>query len=312
MDPPCVSYAERVPLHAYRLPPLRRRPFICVLCGNTDGRRCGRSRGWSILRCANCGLRRTWPAPDPELLQGLHDDSYYAERWMGTESAVAWAGRADEVVALLGAPQAAVLDFGAGDGGLVAALRATGLEAEGVEASEAGRRLARERGLVLHGEIPGDTGERFTGVTMLHVLEHLADPVATLVDLRRTLRPGGRLFVEVPNAASIDALWPPVRPLILDLPFHLHHFTPRTLAAVVARAGFEPLIVRRFNPLALEWAMNRRRPRLEPAASCDDNDRSGPARVEAARPPAAALWHRALPHVRRVLPGMKLQMVASA
>lgn len=228
---------------------------------------------------------------------------------MGRENAAAWTDRATEIVALVGAGKAPVLDFGAGDGGLVAALLAAAVEAEGVEASEAGRRLARNRGVVLHPEIPADADARFGAVTMLHVLEHLPDPVATLTDLRRTLLPGGRLLVEVPNAGSVDALWPPARPLILDLPFHLHHFTPATLTAVVERAGFKPLDVRRFNPLVLEWALARRR-----AAGAPGDEALRPATAVATpnRPPAAALWHRALPHVRRIVPGMKLQLVAAA
>lgn len=295
----------------YRPSSLRRQAFPCVLCGQAEGRRCARSRGWSIVRCGRCGLRRTWPAPDPRLLADLHDDdAYYDERWMGTANTAAWAERAAEVVALVGSGQAPVLDFGAGDGGLVAALRAAGVEAQGVEASEAGRRLAESRGVVLHPEIPADADGCFGAVTMLHVLEHLPDPVATLTQLRRTLRPGGRLLVEVPNAGSVDALWPPVRPLVLDLPLHLHHFTPATLTAVVARAGFEPLDVRRFNPLALEWALARRHvaaPRGAGAPAPTTAVTTAPSRA-----PAAALWHRALPHVRRIVPGLKLQLVARA
>lgn len=198
--------------------------------------------------------------PDPELLAGLHgQDAYYEQRWMGAVDEPAWQQRASEVLGLLGSPQDAVLDFGAGDGGLVAALRAAGVEAHGVESSEAGRRLAHRRGVELHAQIPAEAGAGFSGVTMLHVLEHVDDPVATLVELRRMLRPGGRLLVEVPNVTSVDALWPPLRPLVLDLPFHVHHFTPATLASVVARAGYEPLVLRRFNPLVLEWLLERRR-----------------------------------------------------
>jgi hypothetical protein len=145
---------------------------------------------------------------------------------------------------------------------------------------------------------------------MLHVLELLPDPVVTLGELRHLLRPSGRLVVEVPNAGSVDALWPPLRPLVLDLPFHTHHFTPKTLSAVVARAGFMPLEVRRFNPLALERALARRSRRDAPATA------PGTAAAPASPPPtsdaASALWQRSVPRVRRALPGLKLQLIASA
>jgi SAM-dependent methyltransferase len=34
---------------------------------------------------------------------------------------------------------------------------------------------------------------------MLHVLEHLHDPLGALVKIRDWLVPGGRLYIEVPN-----------------------------------------------------------------------------------------------------------------
>src|SRR4051794_505228 len=139
-----VSYADLVSNCAPRPSILRRRPFECVLCGSTQGRRCARSRGWSVVRCSGCGLRRTWPPPDAAALERLHDDDdYYAQRGMGDGHEQAWDERAGEVLGLLAlAEPGPVLDFGAGDGGLVAALRAQGIDADGVESSPAGRHLA--------------------------------------------------------------------------------------------------------------------------------------------------------------------------
>ncbi len=246
------------------------------------------------------------------MLRALYDEvSYYEERSMGDDRADAWAGRATEILALLGTPQAMILDFGAGDGGLVQALRGAGVGADGIEPSNAARGLARERGITLYPETPTAVDEPFTAVTMLHVLEHVADPVAELTQLRRVLQPEGRLLIEVPNVTSIDAYWPPLRPLILDLPFHLHHFTPRTLAAVVTRAGFEPMLVRRFNPMGLDWLLSRRRAGADPAPT-QDPSRCEPLSREAPCPYRVALWHRTLPHLRRALPGAKLQLVARA
>lgn len=44
-----------------------------------------------------------------------------------------------------------------------------------------------------------ETERRFDAIFLLHVLEHLADPVAVLQRARQLLNPGGRIFVVVPN-----------------------------------------------------------------------------------------------------------------
>lgn len=75
-------------------------------------------------------------------------------------------------------------------------------------------------------------------VTMWHALEHVPDPVATLALARRLLRPGGVLYVSVPNLDSLQAdvagtLW-----CYADIPRHLTHFSPEGLASRLQQAGF--------------------------------------------------------------------------
>ncbi len=45
--------------------------------------------------------------------------------------------------------------------------------------------------------------EKYHSILMVHILEHLEDPVALLRRCREWLSPGGRVFVAVPNALSI-------------------------------------------------------------------------------------------------------------
>lgn len=47
-----------------------------------------------------------------------------------------------------------------------------------------------------------DTAERFDSIFIVHVLEHLRDPVAVLRKAKSLLAPGGRLFLVVPNGAA--------------------------------------------------------------------------------------------------------------
>ncbi|MFQ5344107.1 MAG: methyltransferase domain-containing protein, partial [Anaerolineae bacterium] len=71
-----------------------------------------------------------------------------------------------------------------------------------------------------------------------HVLEHLHDPLGTLMEVRCLMHPSGRLVVAVPNVASWQARVAGRQWFHLDLPRHLYHFDPQTLAAMLGRAEF--------------------------------------------------------------------------
>jgi SAM-dependent methyltransferase len=75
-------------------------------------------------------------------------------------------------------------------------------------------------------------------VTLWHVLEHVPDPLEQLAEIRRVLKPGGLLVVEVPNARSATFSLTKEKWYYLDVPRHLQHFTPSTIDAVLGQAGF--------------------------------------------------------------------------
>jgi SAM-dependent methyltransferase len=73
----------------------------------------------------------------------------------------------------------------------------------------------------------------FDLVTLVHVVEHLPDPRATLEAAVRLLRPGGTLVLVTPNFGSLDSRlhrddWFP-----LDPPRHLFLFSPASIRRCV-------------------------------------------------------------------------------
>jgi len=117
------------------------------------------------------------------------------------------------------APPGPVLDVGSGDGALVAALRARGREAEGIERPGAG---------VRHGDLAEVSGE-WAALVFWHSLEHLPRPGEALAHAARLLAPRGVLVVAAPNLDSLQARVFGARWLALDLPRHLVHLSPRAL-----------------------------------------------------------------------------------
>jgi SAM-dependent methyltransferase len=136
---------------------------------------------------------------------------------------------------------ARVLDVGAGSGHAVAALRAAGLDAHGIEPSARAVTAARVAGVdtVFQGRFEEAELEpvAWDVIRFWHTLEHLERPVEALRRARAALSPGGRVVVGVPNFGGagrrlFGAAWDG-----LELPRHLHHFTPRTLARAFGVAG---------------------------------------------------------------------------
>jgi SAM-dependent methyltransferase len=94
-----------------------------------------------------------------------------------------------------------ILDVGCGTGTMLSHLASFG-KAQGVDIDEEAVGYCLERGLtdVRLGEaakLPFDDGS-FDLVTALDVVEHLDDDVGALREMRRVLRPGGRILVTVP------------------------------------------------------------------------------------------------------------------
>lgn len=185
------------------------------------------------VRCGACGVATTDPWPDDAALEAAYGAWYRpgSGRFSGPGDLLLRRSRARLAVGIdARAPAGPVLDVGAGDGTLVAALRARGRDALGLE------RHARDIPHVVAGDIAG-VAEPQAAVVLWHSLEHLADPAGALRDAAAALAPGGLLVVAVPNAASLQAALFGDRWLALDVPRHLFHFTAAALTGRLAELG---------------------------------------------------------------------------
>lgn len=152
-------------------------------------------------------------------------------------------GREAAIIPFVGKGQ--LLDVGCAIGKALESFRELGWNVAGVEISPYAASIARVRlGCdILVGEFEDVTLEddRFDVVRFSHSLEHLPSPRKALAKARRLLRPGGLLWIEVPNAASLDRWLFGKHWFCWDLPRHLYHFTPDTLTRLLACTGFRPL-----------------------------------------------------------------------
>jgi SAM-dependent methyltransferase len=138
------------------------------------------------------------------------------------------------------------LDLGAGDGRLTAELNTRELVAADVSAvalERARKRLQQAAVVELEPDAPLPFGDsEFDLVLCAETIEHVRDVQLLLSELRRVLRPGGRLALTTPAHGRMTALsvlargferhFDPLSP-------HLRFLTRRSLRALLDEHGFE-------------------------------------------------------------------------
>ncbi|GAA0714551.1 class I SAM-dependent methyltransferase [Dokdonella soli] len=138
------------------------------------------------------------------------------------------------------------LDFGCGDGalarGLVRIGRARGcaIEVTAVDFHDVAPPALANIGTTVNYRSNDEwraNPSRYNAIFLRHVLEHHPQPLHLLGELAATLRPGGRLFIEVPNRRSVWARVFGPAYFGYYLPRHLLHFDALSLRDVIERAG---------------------------------------------------------------------------
>ncbi len=130
-----------------------------------------------------------------------------------------------------------ILDLGCHTGYGTRIIRASGARVTGVDVSPAAIDIARQKYssagiefLRLDGRSLPFADCSFDIVTSFKVIEHLTDHRQFFAEIRRVLRPGGRIILTTPNASM--RLHPGTRPWD---PFHVREFSAEELKALLAR-----------------------------------------------------------------------------
>ena len=143
-----------------------------------------------------------------------------------------------------------ILDLGCGPGRALRALEALGCSAIGLDPSMEMARQARAAGPVARGSAPSLPLKTASldGVLCTNSFHHYPEPLATLRELRRALRPGGRAVLVDPNLehpAARLAIYGG-EALLFGLGVHLH--APDEWRALCREAGFAAVEVERLAP----------------------------------------------------------------
>lgn len=133
-------------------------------------------------------------------------------------------------------PRSKVLEIGSHDGYMLSLIAAEGHECKGVEPSPFADVAREEYQLDVEKDFFNPARyepESFDLVIMRHVVEHVDAPVDFVTDAASVLKPGGLLYIEVPNSQwSVEATYFPE--------FHADHisyFSMASLLQLFERAG---------------------------------------------------------------------------
>jgi SAM-dependent methyltransferase len=210
-----------------------------------------------VVQCLHCGLWQTNPRDDAATLRRIYasltDPAYEAEDQQRRYTAKAYLAWVHRYCAAPGR----LLDIGCATGTFACEAEQAGWQVTGLEASAWSLAYARHRcdnvtwvnALV---ETAVLAEEQFDVITVWDVLEHVASPTSTLRQLRRWLKPGGWLFLNLPNRASqVARLLGPHWVLLLRE--HVWYFSPPTLQRLLNKTGYQ-LINTRPNHVHFSWA----------------------------------------------------------
>lgn len=157
------------------------------------------------------------------------------EHWWYTGRRKILTGFVEEICRQVTDRRPRILDVGCGTGANLLMLSEYG-DAEGVDISEDALAFCRERGL---DKVSLGAGEKlpyedstFDLVTALDVVEHMDDDLAGLREMRRVLRPGGRVLLFVPTFMFLWGLQD-------DVSNHRRRYRLPELRRVLEQAGFE-------------------------------------------------------------------------
>lgn len=226
---------------------------------------------YDIVRCRACGLMRTNPRPTPETIGLYYPESYgpYVGTTVRTREPPPaprprWKRVARAIVPRFDSRAFAIppvdrpgrlLEIGCASGWYLDFMHARGWDVTGIEFSERAAARARALGFpVVAGALESapDPQAAFDLIAGWMLVEHLHDPVTALRKLRRWIKPDGWFCFSVPNCAALEFKLFGRYCFATQLPTHLYHYTPATLARVLREGGWTlQRVIHQRNPTNL-------------------------------------------------------------
>lgn len=170
---------------------------------------------------------------------------------------------------------AKILDVGCGAGVWAKYMKDLGAAVQGIDFDPGAVRNAEMNGIAARlgsVEEANYDDERFDLVNMNHVIEHVPNPVETLVECARILKPGGFVAIATPNSKSLAHTLFGEHWRGLEPPRHLHLMEPGNLAQLVEKAGLKVVMNRSHRGTSATFRESYRAAKGRPIGNCYRNE----------------------------------------
>lgn len=229
----------------------------CPCCAGTARALWFKNSDLTLYRCDTCEVIYQDPQPDlSALLDRSYNEDYFSScKLQVSNQSAALAPRLALLESMLAhrpeQPPMRLLDVGSGIGAFMLAAKDRGWDPAGLEPSPYAVQFCTDHlGLMVTAGTLDDAitfPHQFDCVNLNHVLEHFQRPFENLKKIHSLLRPGGLLVAEVPREGKLASQvlhllssWRGAtrhpRPAFTIV--HMCIFSPRSLRALVKRAGF--------------------------------------------------------------------------
>jgi dolichol-phosphate mannosyltransferase len=225
--------------------------IACPLCKTGKTKVFCEKNGYQIYVCAACRLKFVYPVPDATAIYsrdyffGATGGFGYTDYDRDKEPMVPAFTEYLRRIEMLLPERGPLLDVGAATGFFLSLATRRGFEPHGVEISSYAAERAREKGIaVITGtiaDLPAE--ERFKVVTMLDVIEHVADPRSEIIRVHKLIAPKGLLVINTPDAGSLYARVMGKRWHLLVPPEHLYYFNRANMRSLLSKTGFDVITI---------------------------------------------------------------------
>jgi len=215
--------------------------------------RFGVRENWTIGQCLDCGITQTFPVPSFEDLRRYYKKYYnfhgkreanyaaFRQQFLSSKFYRAWLTIDGDISFHNLHGSGRLLDVGCNEGRGLMLYRKNGFEVEGLELNLRAAAEAKKKGFKVFTKSIEDYYpiNLVDVVVVSNVLEHSLNPRKMLNQISRVINKDGQVWISCPNLHSwqrhfFGRYW-----INWHVPFHIFHFSKKTLSKLLKETGFK-------------------------------------------------------------------------